>query len=150
MKKIILSILFILSLILPTVSANIISPYPWYPSSGLLIIPIIFLISWAFDFLFLGLIYSMLDLPIKNLRKFSKYTFVCAIGGLITDCLMFFIPVKIVSFMVLFVFLFVWNYFLSRIWIGLSERDAIIIGIWMGLITNPVLWFNFLPFYSIL
>jgi len=144
MKRIIISMLSILSLILPIAKANIISPY--YSIGGLIIIPIILLISWAFDFLFLGLSYSMLNLTIKNLRKFIKYTFVCAIGGLVIDCLMFFVPVKIISFMVVFVFLFVWNYFLARIWVGLKEKDAIIIGIWMGFITNPVFWFVFLPF----
>jgi hypothetical protein len=132
------------------VSANIVPPSPWYPSYGIVIIPIVFLISWAFDFLFLGLIYSMLNLQIRDIRKFSKYTFVCAVGGLIIDCLLFFIPERIISFMVVFVFLFVWNYFLARVWVGLKEREAIVIGIWMGLITNPVLWFGFLPFFRIL
>jgi len=147
MKKIILSMLSILSLILPIAKANVVPAY--YPIGGIIIIPIIFLISWAFDFLFLGLAYSMLNLSIKNFRKFTKYTFVCAIGGLIIDCLMFFVPVKIIGFMVVFVFLFVWNYFLARIWVGLKEKEAIIIGIWMGFITNPLLWFGFLPFNRI-
>ena len=139
--------LTVLSLLVPIVRANIVPPSPWYPSYGILIIPIVFLVSWAFDFLFLGLIYAMLTLEIKNFRKFTKYTFVCALGGLIIDCLLFFIPVKIIGFLVLFVFLFVWNYFLARIWVGLKEKDAIIIGIWMGIITNPMIWFGFLPFY---
>jgi len=149
MKEIIISMLIGFFLISNIVRANIIPyPYPWYPWYGISIIPIIFLISWALDFLFLGVIFSILKLTIKNFAKFTKYTFVSAIGGLLIDGLMFFVPVKIISFMVVFGFLFIWNYFLAKLWVGLDEKDAIIVGMWMGFITNPLIWFNILPFYN--
>jgi hypothetical protein len=149
MKKIIISMLIGFLLISNIVRANIVPyPYPLYPLAGISIIPIIFLISWAFDFLFLGIIFSMLKLTIKDFGKFTKYTFVSAVGGLLIDGLMFFIPVKIISFMIVFVFLFVWNYFLAKLWVGLNEKDAIMVGMWMGFITNPVIWFNIIPFYN--
>ena len=99
-----------------------------------------------FDFLFLGIIFSMLKLTIKDFGKFSKYTFISAIGGLLIDGFVFFVPVKMVSFIVVFGFLFIWNYFLAKLWIGFSDRDAIMIGMWMGFMTNPIIWFNILPF----
>jgi hypothetical protein len=124
-------------------------PYPyWQPWSGISILPIIFLISWAFDFLFLGIIFSMLKLTIKDFAKFSKYTFISAVGGLLIDGLVFFIPAKIISFIVVFGFLFIWNYFLAKLWVGLNDKDAIIVGMWMGFMTNPIIWFNILPFYN--
>jgi len=146
MRKIIISILIGLILISNIVKANPI-PYPyWSPWNGIVILPIIFLISWAFDFLFLGIIFSMLKLTIKDFGKFSKYTFISAIGGLLIDGFVFFVPVKMVSFIVVFGFLFIWNYFLAKLWIGFSDRDAIMIGMWMGFMTNPIIWFNILPF----
>lgn len=148
MKKIIISMLISLLLITNIIRANPI-PYPyWNPWNGITILPIIFLISWALDFLFLGIIFSILKQSIKDFGKFTKYTFVVAIGGLLIDGLVFFIPIRIISFMTVFVFLFVWNYFLSKLWVGLNEKDAVIIGIWMGFITNPVIWLNILPFYN--
>jgi len=146
MRKIIIPILIGLLLISNIVKANPI-PYPYWSSwNGIVILPIIFLISWAFDFLFLGIIFSMLKLTIKDFGKFSKYTFISAIGGLLIDGFVFFVPVKMVSFIVVFGFLFIWNYFLAKLWIGFSDRDAIMIGMWMGFMTNPIIWFNILPF----
>jgi len=148
MKKIIITMLIGLLLISNIVRANPI-PYPyWQPWSGISILPIIFLISWAFDFLFLGIIFSMLKLTIKDFAKFSKYTFISAVGGLLIDGLVFFVPIKIISFIVVFGFLFFWNYFLAKLWVGLNDKDAIMIGMWMGFITNPIIWFNLLPFYN--
>jgi len=148
MKKIIISMLIGFLLISNIVRANPI-PYPyWQPWSGISILPIIFLISWAFDFLFLGIIFSMLKLTIKDFAKFSKYTFISAVGGLLIDGLVFFIPAKIISFIVVFGFLFIWNYFLAKLWVGLNDKDAIIVGMWMGFMTNPIIWFNILPFYN--
>jgi hypothetical protein len=124
-------------------------PYPyWQPWGGISVLPIIFLISWAFDFLFLGIIFSMLKLTIKDFAKFSKYTFISAVGGLLIDGLVFFIPVKIIGFIIVFGFLFIWNYFLAKLWVGLNDKDAIIVGMWMGFMTNPIIWFNILPFYN--
>jgi len=149
MKEIIISTFIGLLLISNVVRANVVPyPYPWYLWNGISLIPIIFLISWAFDFLFLGIIFSMLKLTIKDFGKFTKYTFVSAIGGFLIDGLMFFVPMKIISFVILFVFLFIWNYFLAKLWVGVSEKDAIMIGMWMGFITNPVIWLNILPFYN--
>ena len=146
MRKIIIPILIGLLLISNIVKANPI-PYPYWSSwNGIVILPIIFLISWAFDFLFLGIIFSMLKLTIKDFGKFCKYTFISAIGGLLIDGFVFFVPVKMVSFIVVFGFLFIWNYFLAKLWIGFSDRDAIMIGMWMGFMTNPIIWFNILPF----
>jgi hypothetical protein len=148
MKKIIISMFIGFLLISSIVRANVI-PYPyWNPWNGISIIPIVFLISWAFDFLFLGIIFSMLKLTIKDFGKFSKYTFISAIGGLLIDGFIFFVPVKIIGFIVVFGFLFIWNYFLAKLWVGLNERDAIMIGMWMGFMTNPIIWFNILPFYN--
>jgi len=148
MKKIIISVLIGLLLISNIVRANPIAYPYWNLWSGVLIIPTVFLISWAFDFLFLGIIFSMLKLTIKDFAKFSKYTFISAIGGFLIDGLMFFVPVKIISFVVVFGFLFIWNYFLAKLWVGLNDKDAIIIGMWMGFMTNPIIWFNILPFYN--
>jgi hypothetical protein len=148
MKKIIISMFILFFLISNIVRANVI-PYPyWNPWNGISIIPIVFLISWAFDFLFLGIIFSMLKLTIKDFGKFSKYTFISAIGGLLIDGFVFFVPVKIIGFIVVFGFLFTWNYFLAKLWVGLNERDAIMVGMWMGFMTNPIIWFNILPFYN--
>jgi hypothetical protein len=146
MKKIIISVLIGLLLISNIVRANPIAYPYWNPWNGMTIVPIIFFISWAFDFLFLGIIFSMLKLTIKDFAKFSKYTFISAIGGFLIDGLMFFVPVKIISFVVVFGFLFIWNYFLAKLWVGLNDKDAIIVGMWMGLMTNPIIWFNILPF----
>lgn len=148
MKEIIIWAFIGLLLLSNIVRANPI-PYPyWNPWNGITIIPIIFLISWVFDFLFLGIIFSMLKLTIKDFAKFSKYTFISAVGGFLIDGLMFFVPVKIISFVVVFGFLFIWNYFLAKLWVGLNDKDAIIIGMLMGFMTNPIIWFNILPFYN--
>lgn len=148
MKEIIIWAFIGLLLLSNIVRANPI-PYPyWNPWNGITIIPIIFLISWAFDFLFLGIIFSMLKLSIKDFAKFSKYTFISAVGGFLIDGLMFFVPIKLISFIVVFGFLFIWNYFLAKLWVGLNDKDAIIIGMWMGFMTNPIIWFNILPFYN--
>ena len=148
MKEVIISMFIGLLLVLNIVRANPIAYPYWNPWNGMMIVPIIFLISWAFDFLFLGIIFSMLKLTIKDFAKFSKYTFISAVGGFLIDGLMFFVPVKIISFVVVFGFLFIWNYFLAKLWIGLNDKDAIIVGMWMGFMTNPVIWFNILPFYN--
>jgi hypothetical protein len=148
MKKIIISMFILFFLISNIVRANVISYPYWNPWNGISIIPIVFLISWAFDFLFLGIIFSMLKLTIKDFGKFSKYTLISAVGGLLIDGFVFFVPVKIISFIVVFGFLFTWNYFLAKLWVGLNERDAIMVGMWMGFMTNPVIWFNILPFYN--
>ncbi len=148
MKKTIIWAFIGLLLLSNIVRANPISYPYWDPWNGMTIIPIIFLISWVFDFLFLGIIFSMLKLTIKDFAKFSKYTFISAIGGLLIDGFVFFVPVKMVSFIVVFGFLFIWNYFLAKFWIGLDEKDAIIVGMWMGFMTNPIIWFNILPFYN--
>lgn len=137
--------------------ANPISVTPSYAETFFALF-LIFAIDLIIDVLVLAVAFLILKKPshIKSLR-FLFYVFLAAVVGLIIDWLSFSaadvvsnIPVltEAVFFVQLFsialssfIMLFLYNYLLSQRFFHLTKREATIVGLFVGIFTNPVFFY---------
>lgn len=139
------------------VYADIAPPIPVQIGEFFLFAVPIFAIDFIFNFLILVLAYLFIKKKnfIKSLR-FLWYVFLVTFGGFIIDIITLLLvmnvydelviasskvpPViipEIAYILVSFIPLALYNYFLSKKFYNLNKKEALIIGLFMGIFTNP-------------
>jgi len=147
-------------------------PYYYSSISTIIGILVIFGINFVINFIILVISYSIIKKTslIKS-WKFLKYTLFVTLGGAIIDfgvsyfliyflaklwsslihskgeMGVFFLFTGIVAGIIGFFTLGFYNYWLSKKYLNLNHKEALLIGIIMGIFTNPV-WFLAVLFYE--
>ena len=133
------TVVFLIQLTSNTCLANPMPLFPYDPveaaTQAVALDTIVDLAVLGFTFACLGLVYHL-----KTGRFWGYFVWV-VIGGLLIDVFgLALFPGALTSFVSIFIALTIFNALLSGGFLKLRFRQALVIGLVMGLLTNPVLW----------
>ena len=155
------------SFLLPIIAnADVIPP----PTFGFTFIAylIVFVANLILNFIIFGLAYLIFikkDNYALGLKKFFIGLIIITIGGFLADTIIligsYYLQLSELNlgayratlwhFILIFAIIFIWNLLICKTYLKINLKKSVFIGLWMGLLTNPIIFYliKFLFYYDL-